>query len=47
MLDNEKMGKEMAMENFFIVMETYMKAIGKIIKKKDLEFYVSKIEQNI
>ena len=46
-LVNGKMGKEMDMVNFFIVMEIFMKVIGKIIKRKALEFYISKIEQNI
>ena len=41
------MGKEMAMVNFFIVMEIYMKDIGKIIKKKDLGFYILMIEVNM
>ena len=41
------MEKDKDMENFFIVMEVYMKDIGKIIKKKGLEYLHSKIELNI
>ena len=41
------MEKEMVMENFFIVMEVFMKDIGKIIKKKDMAFLLFKIEANI
>ena len=38
MLENGKKENVMDMENFFIVMGVYMKAIGKMIKKKDLVF---------
>ena len=41
------MVKEMDMENFIKVMEIYMKGNGKIIKKKNLEFFIIKIELNI
>ena len=44
---NGRTGKGMDMVNFFTVMVIYMKAIGKIIKKKVLEFYISKIELHI
>ena len=47
MLVNGKKGKEMDMENFIIVMEIYMKAIGKIILKKDLEYYIIMIDPNL
>ena len=38
MLENRKKENVMVSENFFIVMEVYLKVIGKMIKKKDLEF---------
>ena len=37
MLENGEKEREMDMENFFIVMEVYMKVIGKMIKKRDME----------
>ena len=37
----------MAMEKCFIIMDVYMKDIGKIIIKKDLEFIIILIRLNI
>ena len=36
----------MAMGKCFIIMDAFMKAIGKIIKKKDLGFITISIKQN-
>ena len=47
MLGNVKMEKEMVMENFFIIIDVYMKDSGKIIKKMDLEYIIILIKQNI
>ena len=44
---NGKTAKEKAMGNFFIVMVIFMKDIGKIIKRKDSGFYISKIVLNM
>ena len=37
MKENGKMGKRMAMVYFIILMEMYIKAIGKMIKHMDME----------
>ena len=37
----------MVMVKCFIIMDAFMKAIGKIIKKKDLVFIIILIKQNM
>jgi hypothetical protein len=46
-LENGKTGKEMDMENSFIIMVVFMKDFGKIIKKMGLEFIIILIKLNM
>ena len=47
MSENGKKEWKMDMGNSFIVMEVFMKDFGKMIKKKVLGFWVSRIEQKL